>query len=208
LRLAMARVSDSACGKTLVALEAYQAGDVLFEEEPEWFVSGTDANAYYRLTDMLLENGVHEKYLTQFGARVHHIAVESYQKEDRKRYLQTAIQKYPSVPIPRLLDVVGALNLRTREGITGIYPTLNYINHSCSHNVRLVTPPERPTVFRVVARRPIEKGDELTLTYVTLLRDDDDIDADFCDIIETKEERQRALESEYGFLCCCAVCRA
>jgi hypothetical protein len=204
----MASVSESACGKTLVAFKAYQAGDVLFEEEPEWFVCGTDANAYYRLTDVLLENGVHQKYLTEFGARVHHIAVESYQKECRKQYLQSAIRKYPSVPIPQLLDVVAALNLRTREGITGIYPTLNYINHSCSHNVRLVTPVERPGVFRVIARRPIKKGEELTLAYMTFSQDDDDVDADLCEVIKSKEGRQGALKSEYGFLCCCAMCCA
>eukprot|EP01064_Diplonema_japonicum_P023468 TRINITY_DN338_c1_g1_i1.p1 TRINITY_DN338_c1_g1~~TRINITY_DN338_c1_g1_i1.p1 ORF type:complete len:389 (+),score=92.42 TRINITY_DN338_c1_g1_i1:44-1168(+) len=72
-----------------------------------------------------------------------------------------------------------------------IYSTSSKINHSCVPNM---TASFTGKTVHFMAIKPIQKGDELTISYVELA--------------STKEERNAELSDRYGFACTCSRCGA
>lgn len=207
------RVGPAGCrGTGIFALRAHGAGDVVFEERPA--VAAPPGGDYYALVDEVLATpGLADALMRAFG-HVSTARLDPDQLPARRAYLERAIRAHPGVPVPRVIGVVAALYLQTRGGVLGLYPTLNHVNHGCSPNARLETPADDPGAFRVVAARPIEPGDEITVQYVEFtVRDDpgaaagDDAAAVPFDVLEPDAAARRAeLMHHYGFVCQCAAC--
>ena len=91
--------------------------------------------------------------------------------------------------------------------MVGIYPTLNYVNHSCAHNATLYTPPDQPAALYVVAQRGIRRGEEVTISYMSPVLLNGVVEQQACSYY-TRAERQNMLRFLYGFDCACAACRS
>lgn len=77
---------------------------------------------------------------------------------------------------------------------SAVYPLGALLNHSCSPNclLRYQFAPNQPPILEIVASRPIDKGEELTHSYVEL--------------VQPRLVRQERLKSNYGFNCRCTRC--
>ena len=73
-----------------------------------------------------------------------------------------------------------------------LLPLTSRINHSCRPNSMAHWDPATRT-WKVYAKRGIEAGEEITATYIPLLK--------------TREERRSRL-TQYGFSCHCSVCNS
>eukprot|EP01133_Synstelium_polycarpum_P011507 gene11507-13425_t len=70
---------------------------------------------------------------------------------------------------------------------------LAFMNHSCSPNVFIASPIVNDKQIRIVSKRPIKKGEELFISYIT----GQNIDTD---------KRNEQLHEAYGFQCKCRLC--
>ncbi|RDL38986.1 uncharacterized protein BP5553_03326 [Venustampulla echinocandica] len=92
----------------------------------------------------------------------------------------------------RLLTIFRSNAYNTGDSKVGLFPKIARINHSCSPNSGNWW--SEKTDRRVIyAARDIEKGEEITVSYIPLLK--------------TTKDRQARLE-QYGFICDCAACQS
>ncbi|KAF3041883.1 hypothetical protein E8E12_004560 [Didymella heteroderae] len=93
------------------------------------------------------------------------------------------------------MDKIGIIfrtNAYNTDEQIGLFPKIARINHSCRPNTSYYW--SKKLNKRVVyASRPIKKGEEFFVSYISLL--------------STQEERQRHLD-RYGFKCTCSACAA
>lgn len=94
----------------------------------------------------------------------------------------------------------------------GIYPTLNYINHSCRHNATLRTPGAEPATLHLIATRNIRAGDELAISYSCfgVLNEQGKVvrELQMAAAVPSTRDRRHLLIEQYGFVCQCAFCVA
>ncbi|KAF1999530.1 SET domain-containing protein [Amniculicola lignicola CBS 123094] len=122
------------------------------------------------------------------------IAIDQLPKETGEMYLGLAtVFGIKSVVVQDVvkansfqLDVGGATHL-------AVYPETSRMNHACSPNAQYNIDPTLLTHF-VHATRPIEKGEEITISYTSPL--------DFTDA------RQHHLKENFFFTCSCSRCNA
>lgn len=79
-----------------------------------------------------------------------------------------------------------------------IFPLLSKINHSCLPNVEVQHGLFKECIVDLVAKRNIEKGEELTVSYINLGLDGTEI--------RTTAYRRKLLHSRYLFWCDCLLC--
>ena len=169
-------------GLGIFAKKSYAPGDMILEDAAFVYVPGRGSEAHLNLAKRIRENPCIVASLSSvFGDRV------------------------PPVEEDLLVNIVASLNIRSKhpEGVTGLFPTLNFVNHSCAHACDLVTPPDRPDVVQLVARKPIAAGDHLTISYITCFQDGET--RDLADMF-SKESRCGILQEQYGFKCHCEMC--
>ena len=78
---------------------------------------------------------------------------------------------------------------------TALFDRLACINHSCAPNAEVWPSRDGSHEARLVARRAIAAGDEVTISYI--------------DANQRAGVRERRRElCEYGFVCACAKCEA
>ena len=75
---------------------------------------------------------------------------------------------------------------------TGLYVTLDSMNHSCEPNVMLVSAHDNHTLS-AVAKRAIQKGEQLYISYI--------------DECLPRQKRQNVLRRMYHFECECTLCK-
>ncbi|KAI0063123.1 SET domain-containing protein [Artomyces pyxidatus] len=73
-----------------------------------------------------------------------------------------------------------------------VFSVMSRINHSCSPNASYRWDEDR-FCGEIRAARPIAKGEELTITYTSVL--------------DSRDERQGTLKAKYAFTCVCQACR-
>ncbi|MED6270724.1 hypothetical protein CHARACLAT_013257, partial [Characodon lateralis] len=71
----------------------------------------------------------------------------------------------------------------------GLYPSLSLLNHDCRPNCVMVF---EGTRLQLRAVQDISPKEELTISYIETL--------------SLAEERQRQLDEQYHFICCCKRC--
>ena len=110
-------------------------------------------------------------------------------------------------PDPSLLDVDTLLSVAKRINCNshaiicpspssviglGLYCRVSLLNHSCQPNCHYQATPHGRMQVRVISA--VKAGDELSVHY--------------CDLYDSREERQRQLLREKGFVCRCERCSA
>jgi hypothetical protein len=76
--------------------------------------------------------------------------------------------------------------------IVGLFTLIARINHSCDPNAEVRSQEYTDCHVDLVAKRPIEPGEEITISYIREST--------------AKVKRLRALESKYLFACDCSKC--
>lgn len=92
----------------------------------------------------------------------------------------------------RLLTILRSNAYNTGEDHVGIFPKIARINHSCKPNTGNFWS-EKQNHRVIYAFRDIEKGEEITVSYIPLLK--------------SIQERQARL-FQYGFTCDCSACQS
>lgn len=90
----------------------------------------------------------------------------------------------------------------------GIYPTLNYVNHSCSHNATLCTPDAEPSTMQLVATQDIQASDQLTISYTGFVAEYEGGETEDLQLAEVLPvgARKQLLAEAYAFQCQCPAC--
>lgn len=175
---------DGIVGRTLVAKRSYASGEIILDEAAFVSVPDQGPEAHLSLTREVRRNPCMVKFLLSVfgGPCMGHVDDDP------------------------LVNVVGVLNLKTRHprGVTGLFPTLNFVNHSCAHNCDLDSPSRER--LRLVARVPIDAGDPLTISYVTVFVEDTGETLDL-EEVWSRDVRRAVLKEEYGFECSCDSCK-
>ncbi|CUE73712.1 Hypothetical protein, putative [Bodo saltans] len=96
--------------------------------------------------------------------------------------LNTVVPQLPGKRLTACIICMGA----------AVFTLQSNFNHSCDPNAMVSASPERNHEIVVVAKRPITKGEEVTISYIV---------ADN----KSKDERQEELQA-YFFTCQCSVC--
>ncbi|KAF2500040.1 SET domain-containing protein [Lophium mytilinum] len=111
---------------------------------------------------------------------------------NQKRYLALHAHVFPSEEgKERLMPILRSNAFNTGTGL-GLFPIVARINHSCRPNAAYFWS-ERLGRRVVYAGRDIEEGEEISISYIPLLK-------------TTKEREQRL--AQYGFTCECEACEA
>lgn len=191
-------------GASLFATRDFDARELILEERAAVWVLSTSEHALFALAEAVLAApGMADRLLEEFGRRV---APCDLDQQVCRAFLRRVLPTRPAASVPALLRVLAALNVRTRHphGVTGVFPTLNYINHSCEHNAVMSTPISDPRVVRLVARRPIAAGEEIAISYVGV-DVGEERDLPLASVLPAAD-RQRTLMEQYGFRCKCRAC--
>lgn len=80
---------------------------------------------------------------------------------------------------------------------SALYPFTSLINHACVPNLKVKFIGESNSKVMVYVTRPIKAGDQLFITYKKTISY----------LMADKQSRQKVINSEYGFDCCCEACR-
>ena len=129
--------------------------------------------------------------------------IKQYFKQDYQReflykmlFLNCCIKNIFSLKIPRMVtsSYFQALFDDTPEtGIGfGLYSITGLVNHSCAHNIELIFDGQRVIGY---ATRKIKKGEQLFTAYGSSSFE-----------VQVKNERQKFLKDNYGFVCDCEAC--
>lgn len=195
--------STSSLGASLVATRALAAGDTIVEEPAAVWVRGSGPAGFYALADAVLaQPALAQQLVAQFGARVTEPQLDADETAARRRYLAAAVRRCPGVPVPAVLRVVASLNMTTPRTY-GLYPALNFLNHSCAHNASVQYASVEPPVLRLVARRPIAAGEHITISYMGLSAGSGE---EMQLNVLPRPLRQQQLAHLFGFQCACPEC--
>ena len=91
----------------------------------------------------------------------------------------------------RTYSMICSANMRDEAGTAYLLEMGAFMNHACVPNMRV----QRDLAFVLVAARDISPGEEITISYVP------DVP------VEERGLRAALLESLYGFVCTCALCK-
>jgi SET domain len=112
--------------------------------------------------------------------------------EQQNEYLDQHDYRFPGETHTRLLSILRSNAYNTGDNHVGSFPKTARINHSCRPNCGNFW--SEKTGQRVIyAESDIKKGDEITVSYIPLLK--------------SIKERQARLK-QYGFVCDCTACQS
>ncbi|KAM6943616.1 histone-lysine N-methyltransferase SMYD3 [Xenentodon cancila] len=149
--------------------------------------------------------------LYTFDEHESHLNSMSEQKKQGLSQLALMLELYIKEEVPDLMQEAPALPPSCREALSviakvtcncfaisdgelqeigvGVYPSLSLLNHDCRPNCVMMF---EGTKLQLRAVQDISPEEELTISYVETL--------------SLTEERQRQLEDQYHFTCCCQRC--
>ncbi|CAD7940726.1 unnamed protein product [Amoebophrya sp. A120] len=183
-------------GKGVIALEAVQKGELLWVETP--------VLSHCRPVQFATSHSFHPEEISmlwgQFSAlaesdksRVRSLANKSnnsrFAELSPHQLVQTfATNAFQPEETTRMADVAGG---STRGSVSSdmLFLLTARLNHSCSPNCTRRVQAGKVTVF---AARNVEKGEELTFSYIGFWHD--------------HGFRQQVFQRDYGFVCKCPVC--
>jgi hypothetical protein len=111
--------------------------------------------------------------------------------QQQEEYLSQHDHRFPGDTSSNLLTIFRSNAYSTGDDRVGSFPKMARINHSCKPNCGNFWS-ERKEERIIFAQRNIEKGEEITVSYIPLLK--------------SIKERQARL-SQYGFVCDCPACQ-
>ncbi|KAF2272015.1 SET domain-containing protein [Westerdykella ornata] len=159
-----------------------EPGDIILQEAP-----------VMRIRPPPFQDGIGYP-MKEMGASIRE-AFESLPKEGQDEVLSlhayTTAAETASPDVDELVPIYRS-NAYTIDKEIALFPKIARINHSCRPNTSYVWI-ARLNKQVVYATRRIEEGEELSVTYIPLLRN--------------RQDRQKRLD-QYGFKCSCEVCAA
>ncbi|KAN0113180.1 SET domain containing protein [Hyaloscypha variabilis] len=166
-------------GLGLIALRPIPAGTKILIEAPLLTVSMPEMveGQGFRINDMVSE--IDQKF---------DLLSPAQQKEVKDLH----DHRFPGDNQSRLLTIFRSNAYNTGENHVGLFPKTARINHSCRPNCGNFWS-ERSEERVIYAQREIEEGEEITVSYIPLLK--------------AVKERQARLQ-QYGFVCDCAACQS
>jgi len=179
-------------GRHWVAIQHIPAGTVIFEEMPLISVpdKGNSSTQPWALAHLALKVNFDVTNYPENGRLVRN-------QWDRSDNLELA--NCPEEQRAQLRKLYGAMityPVHAHDRSLGFYPTLAFLNHSCSPNARFVPLPGSKQVA-IVATGDIAPGTEVTVAYVVVE----------CVPPELARELTRMhLYQEFGFTCHCDAC--
>lgn len=116
--------------------------------------------------------------------------------DEHKDWLAWTRKRKP-LPSNKTLSGIWEANFFALDhGIEGIFAFISHLNHSCRPNCHTIWNTKQNTID-LVAVMPLHVGEEITICY------------NYSQIFKLPyEQRQKFLEDNYSFKCCCSRCRA
>jgi len=112
--------------------------------------------------------------------------------EEQKEVEDLHDHRFPGDGASRLLTIFRSNAYNTGDDHVGLFPKTARINHSCRPNCGNFWS-EKNKERIIYAQREIKKGEEITVSYIPLLK--------------SIKERQARLQ-QYGFVCDCSACHS
>jgi len=161
-------------GKGVVAQRRIFPGEVIMKEKP-WIVIPDAIFNDTEKTDRLLDKAVSNMNSTQI-----------------EEFLSLSDCQNPLDPTYLGILYTNSMNY---DGDAALFPQLARVNHSCRSNAEFSSRVDLGEQ-RLVANYTIEKGEEVTINYMSMAEEG-------CDI---REVRQAYLREYYNFQCTCRAC--
>jgi hypothetical protein len=164
----------------LIALRHINPGTKILIEEPLFTVAMPEmvAGQGHRIKDMIAD--LEQEF-------------EKLSDEQQQQYLNQHDHRFPSEENQsRLLTIFRSNAYNIGDSRVGAFPKMARINHSCKPNCGNFWS-EAASHRIIYAESHIEKGEEITVTYIPLLK--------------STKERQARLQ-QYGFVCDCSACQS
>jgi hypothetical protein len=161
-------------GKGLVAIEKIFKGTRILSEEPIIIIPRNELNSERLRTTISQQIDALSEHQRQAFLSMHNIYPYGNTAEQYLGILRT-----------------NTLPIDTDESGGGIFLEACRINHACDNNAQKGWN-ENTTRHTVHALRDINKGEEITITYIVVLRD--------------RKARREALQAKFHFECLCPLC--
>lgn len=163
----------------MIATKHIAAGTKILTEKPLFTVAMPEMveGQGHRIGDMIAE--LEQKF-------------EKLSPEQQEEYLNQHDYRFPGETQTRLLTILRSNAYNTGDNHVGSFPKTARINHSCRPNCGNFWS-EKEGHRVIYAESDIKKGDEITVSYIPLLK--------------SIKERQARLR-QYGFVCDCSACQS
>jgi hypothetical protein len=163
----------------MIATAHIPAGTRILTEKPLFTVTMPEMveGQGHRITDMIAE--LEQEF-------------EKLSPTQKDEYLNQHDYRFPGETQTRLLTILRSNAYNTGDNHVGSFPKTARINHSCKPNCGNFWS-EKQGLRVIYAESDIEKGDEITVSYIPLLK--------------SIKNRQARLQ-QYGFVCDCSACQS